>query len=75
MPTAEFPEGRIVEIRFAGCLLILGERELIRMLNHHPRLWMAAMRRGKAVLRRRKARERFEKAGHGDALLLGERDA
>ncbi len=75
MPTAEFPEGRIIEMKPAGCLLILGERELIRMLNHHPRLWMAAMRRGKAVLRQRKAKARAEKAGDGGAVLLGERDA
>lgn len=63
MKHAPFPEGRLIEIRLAGALLVLGERELIDLLRRDPALWKQALLRGKALRRARLAQERAKRAG------------
>lgn len=55
---AEFPKERVVEIKLTGCILILGEQELLSLLAQDQTLWQAALQRGKAVRRREQAARR-----------------
>ncbi len=66
LPTAMFPEGKLVTVKVAGCLLVLSEGELRDLLKAQPALWTQAVRRGKAVLRRERAKARLRKAGEDD---------
>jgi hypothetical protein len=52
---ARFPDDRCIEIRLSRCLLVLGERELLRLLHRDVPLWLEAVRRGKAIMRARRA--------------------
>lgn len=62
---AQFPQGKVVEIHLGGSLLIVGERELLRLLNTNPELWLRALARGKAILRSRRAKTREVKDHEG----------
>ncbi len=52
-----------IEIRLPRYLLVLTEQELRRLLERNPDIWAAALKRGKAVIRARKARARSKTAG------------
>lgn len=57
---AEFPDDNsvLIRIRCAGCLLVLSERELVRLLGRDPELWVRGVARGKALLRAEAATRR-----------------
>ncbi|MGC7847443.1 hypothetical protein ACP3TJ_10370 [Desulforudis sp. 1088] len=58
MRHAPFPDGPLVVVQQRRCLLVLGEQELLALLAKDPDLWQAALQRGKALRRTRKARGR-----------------
>ncbi|MBU4532185.1 MAG: hypothetical protein KJ650_00815 [Firmicutes bacterium] len=55
---ADWPPGKLLEIRMSGCVLILGEQELLSLLAQDQALWQAALQRGKAVRRREQTAKR-----------------
>lgn len=52
--------GKLIEIRMTKHTLFLTERELAHLLSRDPELWAAAIKRGKAIKRRRAADERIK---------------
>lgn len=60
---ADFPQGKLLEIRMTGAVLVLSEAELLSLLAHDGRIWQAALQRGKAVRRAEAAAKRQEKMG------------
>lgn len=59
---ADFPSdgSALIRIRVAGALVVVSEREMVRLLGRDPALWAAALRRGKAVTRAQTAQRRRE---------------
>ena len=47
-----------IEIKLPGCRVFLLPEEINRLLQRDPALFAEGLRRGKAILRARKARER-----------------
>ena len=54
-------ERRFIEIQLPKCRVFLTQEEINRLLQLDPVIFAEAIRRGKAMLRARKARERREK--------------
>jgi len=52
-----------IEIKLPKCRLFLTEREMLRLLNQDPDLWMLALKRGKGITRARQARARQRAKG------------
>lgn len=50
-----------IEIKLPGCTVFLLPAEVTRLLQLDQELFATALRRGKAILRARKAQERREK--------------
>ena len=49
---------RFIEIQLPGCRVFLLPEEVSRLLQRDPALFAEGLRRGKAILRARKSRER-----------------
>ena len=47
-----------LEVRLPKCLVVLTKGELLTLLRQDPELWRKALKRGKAVRRRRQAEKR-----------------
>ncbi|MEW6457619.1 MAG: hypothetical protein AB1441_00895 [Bacillota bacterium] len=64
MPLAEFPNdgSKLIRFRCGGAWCVVTEREMIKLLAHDPVLWVEAIRRGKAILRREQAKQRKERS-------------
>jgi hypothetical protein len=52
---------RYIEIQLPKCKVFLTPEEINYMLQRNPEMFAEAIRRGKGILRARKARERREK--------------
>ena len=51
---------RFIELQLPGCRVFLTVEEINRLLQRDPALFAEGLRRGKAIMRARKAREREE---------------
>lgn len=58
----------MIETRRAKCRVFLTEREIESLLKHDPKLWEAALKRGKIIIRARQRRERQRKGGRETCL-------